>query len=248
MTTPRSSSLWDTVPAWADPAVAFVRRAPDLVALIAMAVLGIGISVYLTTVHYAKVPLVCNTTGIIDCAAVTSSKYSLVPGTTIPITVPGLLWFLASGALAAVALAALVRGEAEPERLRLAHAIWGALGMIFVLYLVFAEIVLLHRICEWCTVVHILTLLTFLIVLNRLQRALRGEDVEPAPGPSSAARRPGSPSPSHQSAAASGTWSGTSRARATSSSTPSTARAARPNGTGGSGGSRGRVASKSRRH
>jgi len=161
---------------WAEPPLAFVRRAPDLAALVAMALLGFGISVYLTTVHYAKVPLVCNSGGIINCASVTTSAYSVIPGTSIPITVPGMLWFAVSGALAIVALVALQRGEAEPERLRLAHAVWGGLGLAFVLYLVYAEIVRLHQICEWCTAVHVLTLLTFLVALYRLQQAQTAAD------------------------------------------------------------------------
>jgi uncharacterized membrane protein len=235
MATSGGSSLPIRVPAWAEPSLAFVRRAPDLVALIAMAVVGIGISVYLTSVHYAKVPLVCNTTGVIDCAAVTSSKYSLVPGTQVPITVPGLLWFVVSGALAAVALAALVRGQTEPARLRIAHLIWGALGMAFVLYLVFAEIVLLHRICEWCTVVHLMTLLTFLIVLNRFQRALAGTDAEPAAGLAAAAR----PSVMRQMGHDAPT-TGASRAQPSTHGSPRPPRSAR------SGGSHGRTPAKSR--
>ncbi|HEU5347021.1 MAG TPA: vitamin K epoxide reductase family protein, partial [Ktedonobacterales bacterium] len=144
------------------------RRAPGLVAVLAMALVGLGISIYLTTVHYQGVAPVCNTTGVIDCAAVTSSTYSVLPGPgKIPITIPGMIWFLASGGMALVALLAIWRNRREPSRLRLAHLLWGALGMVFVLYLVYAEIVVLHRLCEWCTVVHLLTLITFLIVFNR---------------------------------------------------------------------------------
>ena len=171
MATSRASALSNSLAGWAEGGLALVRRAPDLAALVAIAVLGFGISVYLTTVHYTKVALVCTTGGIVNCAAVTSSAYSVIPGTQIPITIPGMLWFAVSGALAIVALVALQRGEAEPERLRLAHAIWGGLGLVFALYLVYAEIVKLHQICEWCTAVHLLTLLTFLVALYRFQQA-----------------------------------------------------------------------------
>lgn len=149
------------------------RRAPDLTAMLLMAVAGLGISIYLTTVHYQGVAPVCNTTGVIDCAAVTSSSFSVLPGPgNIPITIPGMLWFVVSGGLALVALLAIWRGRLEPSWLRMTHLLWGLVGMIFVLYLVYAEIVVLHRLCEWCTVVHLLTLATFLLVLNRWQ--LRG--------------------------------------------------------------------------
>lgn len=155
------------------------RTAPDLAALLVMASIGIGIAAYLTTVHYAGVEPVCTVGGAINCAKVTSSQYSVVPGTQLPITVPGALWFIVSGVLAWIALDRTVRGIAEPARLRVAHVLWGMVGMVFVLYLVWAELVALHSICEWCTVIHILTLLTFLIALNRLTRPVEPVLYEP---------------------------------------------------------------------
>ncbi|HEX6818629.1 MAG TPA: vitamin K epoxide reductase family protein [Ktedonobacterales bacterium] len=179
-TSPSGSAPWAQLPmrlaSWWEQVIALARRAPLLGALLGMAVLGFAISVYLTTVHYAGVRLVCSTGGIVNCAAVTSSSYSVIPGTQLPITIPGMLWFTISAALAVVGLVAVQRGESEPERLRLAHVIWGGLGLAFVFYLVYAELVKLHSICEWCTAVHVLTLLTFFVALYRLQQQLSGED------------------------------------------------------------------------
>lgn len=146
------------------------RRAPGLVAMLLMALVGLGISIYLTTIHYQGVAPLCNTTGVIDCARVTSSEYSVLPGTPIPITIPGMIWFVVSGGMALVALLAIWRNRLEPPQLRLAHLLWGAVGLLFVLYLVYAEIVALRRLCEWCTVVHLLTFATFLLALNRWQQ------------------------------------------------------------------------------
>lgn len=214
-TSPNSSSLTASlvsrvepflaaVRRWIEPPLAIVRRAPLLAALLGMAVLGFAISVYLTTVHYAGVALVCSTGGIVNCARVTSSPYSVIPGTQIPITIPGMLWFAVSGALAGVGLVALERGQREPERLRLAHVVWGGLGLAFVFYLVYAEIVKLHQICEWCTAVHLLTLFTFFVALYRLQQQMTGEDgagrIAPArtPARSGAVRnRPSNPPSNH---------------------------------------------------
>lgn len=165
--------------------LALARQAPDLAALVVMAVIGIGISIYLTTEHYAKVAPICPATGGINCAKVTSSTFSVVPGTQLPITVPGLLWFIVMGGLAGVALFRLARLRPEPARLRLAQFVVGAGGMAFVLYLVYAEIVQLHAICLWCTGVHILTFFSFLIVLNRLQQS----PLEVTPARPRAARR-----------------------------------------------------------
>jgi uncharacterized membrane protein len=148
-----------------------VRRAPGPTALLAFAVLGVGVSAYLTTVHYAGIPLVCSTTGVVDCAAVTSSAYSVIPGTAVPITVLGVGWFLGSGALAVASLIAAMTGRQEPRWLRRSHALLGVTGLIAVLYLVFVEAVRLHRLCEWCTAVHLLVFGTLLVTLARLQHA-----------------------------------------------------------------------------
>lgn len=147
-----------------------IRRAPDLAALVVLALAGMAIAIYLTTVHYMHAPLLCSAGGIVNCAQVTTSVYSVVPGTQVPITVPGLLWFLVSGGLALAAWVRQARGDAAPVRLCLAHLAWGAVGLITILYLVYVEIVRLHAICEWCTAVHVLTLLTFLVALYRVQR------------------------------------------------------------------------------
>ena len=119
------SPLLATLTAWRQEGVALTRRAPLLAALVVMAVLGFAISVYLTTVHYAGVRLVCSTGGIVNCAAVTSSAYSVIPDAASDHD-SGDALFAVSGALAVVALVALRRGEREPERLRLAHVIWAA--------------------------------------------------------------------------------------------------------------------------
>jgi uncharacterized membrane protein len=148
---------------------ATAQHAPGLVAIAAMAVAGIAIAVYLTAVHYARTAAVCTTVGPINCTSVLQSRYSLVPGTELPITLPGLLWFAVSGGLAMAGLRAVWRGEREPQRLRLAMLVWSAAGLAFVLYLVFVEIVVVGAICEWCTAVHLLTLATFLVALHRWQ-------------------------------------------------------------------------------
>lgn len=147
------------------------RAAPGLVAILLMALAGLGVSIYLTVVHYQGLGVAfCSTTGLVNCNKVTSSGNSVLFGSNIPITVPGMLWFLVSGGLALVALRAIWSNRREPARLRTAHLLWATLGMIFVLYLVYAEIVLLHTLCEWCTVIHLLTFATFLLALNRWQQ------------------------------------------------------------------------------
>src|SRR5437016_3163849 len=124
-----------------------MRRSTGQMLLFLLSVLGIGIAIYLTAEHYQTVPLICSNTGVIDCARVLSSRYSVVPGTTIPITIPGLLWCVVSAALAFAAW----RVFPQKQSLLVAECLWMALGLISVLYLVYVEIVLLGTICAWCT-------------------------------------------------------------------------------------------------
>ena len=149
-----------------------------LSSIVVMALIGLGISIYLTVVHYTKVPLACTDTSLINCQNVVTSSYSVVPFTNIPITIPGMLWFLVSGGVAVASLRAFAMGAGESARLRQAQLLWGLAGLLYVLYLVYAEIVLVHNICEWCTGVHILTLLTFLAAFYRFQH-----DGDPQPAP-----------------------------------------------------------------
>jgi uncharacterized membrane protein len=159
-----------------------IQRSKAQLFLLICSLAGVGIAIYLTSVHYENVPLACSDNGLVNCARVLSSPYSVVPGTSIPITVPGLAWSLLSAALA---LVALYQGT-EHRRIALAQFGWALVGMLTVLYLVYVEIVRLHTICAWCTAMHVLILLMFLVTIVQLQMQrtdfaleLESEDEEP---------------------------------------------------------------------
>ena len=148
--------------------------------LLVIAVVGLGVSAYLTTLHYAAIPALCpGSGGIIDCQGVLTSSYSVVPGTSIPVTVPGMLWFLVSGWLAVLSLAAGRRGEDDPTWLRPLHLAWTVVGLAAALYFVFCELVKLHEICVWCTSVHLMVFVSLLVAAVRFQGG--GAPVEDAP-------------------------------------------------------------------
>lgn len=176
------------------PLPAAARREPLLAAVVAMALAGVAISIYLTAEHFAGAekrgfcPL---SGGLINCGNVLTSTYSFVPGTQLPVSIPGILWFVGSGVLALAALWYAARRRAEPARLRPALLAWGVVGVATVLYLVYCEFALIHYVCLWCTAVHILTLLTFFAALRAWQVGPAGE--EPA---RAAAQRVASPHPS----------------------------------------------------
>ncbi len=134
--------------------------------LLVLSLVGIGIASYLTLVHYANVPLACSSQGLIDCSKVLSSQYSVVPGTTLPITIPGLGWSLVMLVLSIVGL----RSTTYQHRIRLAQLIWAAVGILTVLYLVYVELVRLHTICIWCTALHVTILIMLLTAIVQFQQ------------------------------------------------------------------------------
>jgi uncharacterized membrane protein len=134
--------------------------------LLALALVGAGIAIYLTTVHYVQAPLLCSSQGLVNCERVTSSSYSVIPGTTLPITLPGLLWFVVSAVLAIGAL------RQRQRWISTAQLVWGVLGMLTVLYLVYVELVILHTICAWCTAVHVIVFVSLLVMI--IERYLEG--------------------------------------------------------------------------
>src|SRR5256885_8179361 len=151
-----------------------IRNFPGQIFLLLLSLVGAGIAIYLTTVHYENVPLICSASGLVDCARVLSSSYSVIPGTTVPLTIPGLGWCVVSGALAIVSW----RFALSHRWLSIAQLLWSLVGMVTVLYLVYVEIVRLHTICAWCTALHVVILCMFLITLVRLQRPEQEEEPE----------------------------------------------------------------------
>ncbi len=142
-----------------------MRTGPDRTALavLALGIAGVAVSGYLTLVHYGGAALACQQSSLIDCEAVTTSSYSLVPGTEVPVSIPGLLWAIVLVGLGV----ALARGAGR--RVDAAVLVWSALAMVSVLYLVYAEIVVIQRICLWCTIFHAIVLAALLLALARLQ-------------------------------------------------------------------------------
>ncbi len=127
----------------------------------ALAIAGLGVSTYLTITHYdSSVPLACSDKGVINCALVTSSAESMVFG-VFPVAVLGLAFFVVMTA----ALSPWAWRLKFPQLtwIRVASVI---VGIGFVLYLVYTELFTLDAICLWCTSVHVLTFLLFVLVVG----------------------------------------------------------------------------------
>jgi len=130
-----------------------------IIATLALSVIGLGISIYLTIDHLTGAVPICSSKGIINCANVTTSAESKVFG-IFPVSELGLAFY---------AFMVVVN---SPWGWRLKHPAvrWLRLGSVivgigFVLYLVYAELIQIGNICLWCTGVHIVTFFLFVLVV-----------------------------------------------------------------------------------
>ena len=120
---------------------------------------GLGVSIYLTIAHYnTAVTLACPATSTINCEKVTTSPESIVFG--IPVAVLGLAFYVF---LAVVNSPRAWRITWPP--LRWARVGSVVVGILFVLYLIYAELFSIRAICLWCTSVHVITFALFVLIV-----------------------------------------------------------------------------------
>ena len=133
--------------------------------------IGIGIATYLTIAHYdTHVSLVCAAKGAIDCAAVTTSAQSKLFG--MPVAVLGLAYFVGM-----IPWNLPIAWRSADPRIKIGRLIYGLAGIGFVCYLVYAEAVIIKKICLWCTGVHITTLVIFVVTVFASALAVPAEVV-----------------------------------------------------------------------
>lgn len=123
-----------------------------------LSVLGLADSAYQTYTHFTGTGLLgCSTTGD-PCVLVQTSSYAYIAG--IPVAVFGVAFYVF---MVAICSPPAWRSRlAAIRRIRLAAVVT---GMIFVLYLIYAELIGVGLICPYCTSVHIITFLLFVLLL-----------------------------------------------------------------------------------
>ncbi len=142
--------------------VGFVPLATFVLSLYAL-----GASVYLTIAHYdTHVTLACSDKGLVNCAEVTTSAQSMVFG-VLPVAVLGLAFYVFMAALNSPWVWRLQQTGSDQLSKILRYTRLGAVvvGMGFVLYLVYAELIQIRAICLWCTSVHVATFLIFALIV-----------------------------------------------------------------------------------
>jgi uncharacterized membrane protein len=119
---------------------------------------ALGLSIYLTIVELEPSALFCTSSGLINCANVLHSPEGHIFG--IPVAYFGLAFFVYL--LPLNTPWAWARREESIRRLRLVSVI---VGMCFVLYLVYAELIEIGNICIYCTSVHAVTFVLFVLIV-----------------------------------------------------------------------------------
>lgn len=131
-----------------------------------LSIVGLGIAAYLTAVHFIGVSaLVCSKNSVFNCEAVTTSAESRFLG--IPVAILGLAQYAVMTALCTPWAWRAARREVHLARFALA-----TIGMCFVLWLIYAELVLVKNVCLWCSGVHIVTFSIFVCCIAVTPRML----------------------------------------------------------------------------
>jgi uncharacterized membrane protein len=129
------------------------------VATLVLSIVGLGIATYLTITHFDKVALVCSDNGAINCAKVTTSPQSEIVG--IPVAMLGLAFFIPM-----IALCLPVAWRSTDRRIHLARLLLAVTGVGMIIYLIIAELFIIKAICLWCSGVHVITFILFVIIVT----------------------------------------------------------------------------------
>lgn len=126
---------------------------------LALAVIGLGISIYMTIEHFTgNSTLACSGHGLVDCAAVTTSPESMVFG-VFPVAVLGLAFYLFM-----VPVTTPWAWRSRRPEIAMARLASSVVGVGFILYLIYVELIQVGSICLWCTGVHVATFLLFVLL------------------------------------------------------------------------------------
>jgi uncharacterized membrane protein len=121
--------------------------------LMGLLLVGILISVYLVYVHYNPGALVCLHSGIINCASVITSQYSVVFG--VPLAVYSLVWFVAAFILIYF------------NREGVITEIWLLIGIGGIIYSI-SSMYSIGEICIYCSMLDVIIALSIIMLFFKL--------------------------------------------------------------------------------
>ena len=129
------------------------------VATWALSIAGLGVSTYLTITHFSPHALVCVSNSTFNCEKVTTSPQSEVFG--IPVAILGLLFFVPM-----ILLCLPAAWRSANRWIHVARLALSVTGVGMILYLIIAEFFIIKAICLWCSSVHIITFVLFVIIVT----------------------------------------------------------------------------------
>lgn len=138
-----------------------------LVLMLAFSLIGLfASSIVIYTYYYLrKLPPLCTSfkspfPGItIDCERVLSSRYSDING--VPLDLLAAIWFIIN----IILVITYDLGQSSIATLSINVLFyWRFLGIAMVPYLIFVETYLLHALCIYCTVMHVMIIIDFAII------------------------------------------------------------------------------------
>ncbi len=150
-----------------------VARLLQLVPL-PVAFVGMGISAYLSFVHFSDVPLYCEGSG--GCHTVQASEYATLLGVSVAV-----LGFILYAAIFVAGLAT-VRGNGWPGQVAPFLVFGLALsGVLYSSYLTWLELYRIHAICAWCVASACLLTVIFAAATAELIVSGRWREADPPP-------------------------------------------------------------------
>lgn len=112
-------------------------------------------------------PRFCDISNTISCSTVAASPYSELFG--IPTSLLGIVWFIG----AAIAAYKMHNpGTGFWKKTTTYMFLWSVIGILFVIWFVYVEVVLIGVICLLCTVVHILVIIMFALSCKTARRSV----------------------------------------------------------------------------
>lgn len=158
---PRSSGIGG----WLAAAARWAGGGVPLATLI-VSVLGLADSIFLVYQHFSAAPTFagCSDKGTVNCEAVTTSPWSYLFGShLLPVSVLGLAFFLFM-----IVINSPWGWRAPWPAVHWARLVSVIVGVVMVLYLVWAELFRINAICLYCTGVHVLTFILFGLIVGKV--------------------------------------------------------------------------------
>ncbi len=131
-----------------------------------LCLIGLAGSVYLTIAHFAHVSLVCPDNG--PCSKILTSNTSHFLG--IPVPILGLAYFVPM-----LILCLPVAWRSSDRRIHLVRLALAILGVAMIIYLFIEELFVIQALCVWCSVIHAVGFLLFVIIATASPQLLANE-------------------------------------------------------------------------